>query len=305
MKKILLILLVVSLCFDAKSQEKYAVLICGSEPDETECVMDSLSLWGALGDTIRNEFWNDTYLMYESLINNFGYADENVYVIYYNGIDFNPNGQADRYNSAFNFPLYAPITDLSATREHVEEVLMGFSNGSNGYPQLTKDDFLFIWTFGHGSFCGDKNPIYPCLLLKGNDYIQDVEFASLLDNIDVTKRAFWMQQCLSGSFANNLENYTTVFHSACQPLEAGTPADNLPDLENEVIDNEMYQHGEFNFHVFSSTNGETPYYSNIYNNQPLANADLNLDNIISFYESWIWERDKESKPETPLFSDLG
>ena len=75
--------------------------------------------------------------------------------------------------------------------------------------------------------------------------------------------------------------------------------------KNEVINGITYNHGEFNFHTYSPTNGESPAYYSSYNNELYSEADLNNDNYISMYESWIWESIHENRPETPLLSDLG
>ena len=285
------------------AQEKYAVLICGEAPPDWTELVDLNSGWGAPGDSIQEEFWNDTYLMWEMLVTKFNYDADNVYVLYYDRDDFNPVGQADRYNSGLLPPHLKPITDMAATRTSVISLFEGFANGEN---KLTQDDFLFVWTFGHGGICGEEPPDrYPCVELIGDGFIWDFEFADLMDDIDTEKKVFWMQQCGGGAFADDLENVSSVFHSASLAGEPAAASDNYPDVENEVINNKVYQHAEFNFHVYSSTNGQTPFFTTIYDGQPLSDADLNSDNIISIYESWIWERDKESRDETPVYSDLG
>ncbi|HPR57459.1 MAG TPA: T9SS type A sorting domain-containing protein, partial [Bacteroidales bacterium] len=123
--------------------------------------------------------------------------------------------------------------------------------------------------------------------------------------IPAHKKVYWMQQCRSGGFADELEGTSTFFHSACQPNQNAYRANDTPDLENEVIDNVTYHHGEFNFHAYSPTNGESPAYASQYNGEAYTNADLNNDNYISMYESWIWESTHENSSETPLLSDIG
>ena len=72
-----------------------------------------------------------------------------------------------------------------------------------------------------------------------------------------------------------------------------------------MINGVTYHHGEFNFHVYSSTNGESPAYATQYDGDLYSDADLNSDNYISVYEAWIWESTHENSSETPLLSDLG
>lgn len=114
--------------------EKYAVLISGD-----------------LAESGYYEFWYDVVLMREALINN-GFQANNIYVLYADGNDF---FDVDRPN-----PRYRPnpaITNLAANIADVNTVFNGLANGTGGYPQLTDDDLLFIWTFDHG--CGPH--VYP------------------------------------------------------------------------------------------------------------------------------------------------
>jgi len=279
----------------ANGQEKYAVLITG---DYAATGIPASEQWNHGQDRGVNgfdEFWNDTFLMWEMLQDK-GYSPDHIYVLFADGQDY--LSTAERYRP--NDPTVT-VTDYSATYSNVENVFNGLANGSNGFPQVTQDDFLFVWTFDHGG--GSNGNSYLCLL--GDSSMTDDQFAALVNPIQANKKVFWMQQCFSGGFYDELESNNTFFHSACQPNESAWRADNTPDMENEVINGITYNHGEFNFHVYSPVNGESPAYFTSYNNESYSNADLNNDNYISMYESWIWESTHESSIETPLLSDLG
>ncbi|MDY0334774.1 MAG: hypothetical protein RBR47_07430 [Bacteroidales bacterium] len=304
MKKIILLsILIAGYSLTLLSQQKYAVLICGQKPTEYYTA-NAETGWGDPGDTIKNEFWNDTYLMWEMLVFEKGYSDKNVFVLFANGNDYYINDIANRYNAEVRHEEYYPITDYSATRGNVFNVFEGLASGQNGFPKITQNDFLFVWTFGHGGICGELQ-FFPCLHLHYSEYICDFELAELVDSIPAYKKAFWMQQCLGGSFADNLQNTYTIFHSAGLEGQSATPADDFWDTENEIINSVSYQHGEFNFHVYSCTMGESPAFSDYYGTEPYSFGDLNADSVISLFESWIWERDHETKSETPLYKDLG
>ena len=227
-----------------------------------------------------------------------GYSQDNIIVLFAGGEDYsvtNPNIA----------PEYKPdqgvtVTDYSASIANVNLVFNGLANGTAGFPQVTQDDFLFVWTFDHGGGSGGNSTLY---LIDG--LITDDDFAALTNPIAANKKVYWMQQCRSGGFADELEGTTTFFHSACQPNQNAYRANNTPDLENEVINNVTYNHGEFNFHIYSPTNGSSPAGYTSYNGEPYSNADLNSDNYISMHESWVWESTHENSSETPLLSDLG
>ncbi len=303
--KVKLVTFIVAVMFimgSLTAQEKYAVLITG---DYAAASRSYTTLWnngvGISGNGYSygfDEFWNDTYLMWEMLINR-GYSNENIIVLFADGEDFYKD-------HSWVDERYRPndgkiVTDYDATIGNVQMVFNGLANGTHGMPQVTSNDFLFVWTFDHGTGSGGDS--YLCLL-DGN--MSDYDFAALTDNINANKKVFWMQQCRSGGFVDNLENNNSVVLTACQPNEAAYRANNTPVIENEVRNTITYHHGEFNFHVYSSTVGETPNGDNSYNGFNYSTADVNGDEIISIYESKKWLFYHDNIPyETPMYSDLG
>jgi hypothetical protein len=296
--KILFVALsVLSITHLANAQEKYAVLITGDYAATSYGVPLSDQWNGGQGKSTYgfDEFWNDTFLMWEMLQEK-GYSQDNIIVLFADGNDFTFSGQAPQYKPNPG----VTVTDYSASIANVNLVFNGLANGTGGFPQVTQDDFLFVWTFDHGGGSGGNSTLY---LIDG--LITDDDFAALTNPIAANKKVYWMQQCRSGGFADELEGTTTFFHSACQPNQNAYRANNTPDLENEVINNVTYNHGEFNFHIYSPTNGSSPAGYTSYNGEPYSNADLNSDNYISMHESWVWESTHENSSETPLLSDLG
>lgn len=303
------------------AQEKYAVLITGDYAAKNVPIEDQWNQGQGKSVNGFEEFWYDTYLMWEMLLER-GYSNDNIFVLFAGGTDFAKPDMWDRYIGNAQYPEIIPpdgqITDYSATIINVEDVFNGLSSGTGGFPQVTEDDFLFVWTFDHGGPDYDlPDPAYICLL-DGNMY--DHEFADLTDQIPAYKKVFWMQQCRAGGFYDDLEATNTVFHSAGQPLEYAYAADNVDLSGNQVEEwdfyysgSDYYRHGEFNFHVYSATVGESPAFVNNYNGQPYTDADENSDNYISVLESYNWEDDHESidyysgdyHGEDPFYSDMG
>ncbi|MCX6233828.1 MAG: right-handed parallel beta-helix repeat-containing protein [Bacteroidetes bacterium] len=311
---LIVVMAFVSLSASTFAQEKYAVLITGDYAAQGIPLEDQWNHGQGRSAYGYEEFWYDTYLMWEMLVYEKGYSDENVFVLFAGGQDFTKPNMWSRYTAAAH-GLYH-ITDFSATNSNVNDVFNGLANGSGGFPQVTEDDFLFVWTFDHGGpGPGQTGPVYLCLL--NNTHMWDYEFAALTDQIPAYKKVFWMQQCRSGGFYDDLEAMNTVFNSACQPLEYAYPADNVDINDNPVdeweqVNGEYYRHGEFDFHNYSASVGESPAFVNNYNGQPYSEADENNDYYISVLESYNWEETHESidvggiyPGEDPLYSDLG
>jgi len=316
----ILLILISSMLFSA---EKYAVLITGDYADSLRANYDGS--WAIANGYDRDrppmqEFWNDTFLMWEMLVIEKGYSDENVFVLFAGGLDY-PNDPgaappawwADRYNPRvlypdFINPIDGHITDYAATITNVNNVFNGLANGTGELPQLQDDDFLFCWIFDHGCAVGQDAYIH---LIDGG--MSDYVFADLTDQISCQKKVFWMQQCQSGGFIDNLEGNDTYINTSCHYSTGCNSCDDETlsgdlAIENELIDGHQYTHGEFDFHLYSCTIGCSPaYYTHYpeYTGDPYTNADINVDGIISVDESRIWEATYESENAIPQYSDLG
>jgi hypothetical protein len=295
MKSILTLLLILLPCF-SYSQNYYAVLITGSLPNAE---VEGAECWNR---DFTNAFWNDTYLTWELLYEN-GFSNNNIFVLFGDGRDWYPYDPGDntRYNPLWRHGI-EEITDYEAKIADVENIFTWLANGNpqKGIPKLTSEDVLFVWTFGHGnSIGGCTSTLY---LMDGQMY--DYDFAALVDQVAYSKRIFWMQQCYSGGFIDNLENDKTVILTASACNQMAPPADDRnPDgddeLENEIYNGVKYYHGEFNYHVMNAVRKKT-----IVNN-PIP-SDTNNDGEISVLEAKEWEFEKDSWTSVdPQYSDIG
>lgn len=240
------------------------------------------------GDIAENgfpEFFFDVVLMREALMNN-GFPANQIYVLYGNGSDFSSN--------LFPLARYRPnpaITDLSATITNVTAVFNGLANGTGGYPQLTNDDLLFIWTFDHGNGPPATSGTH-CVLCLMDGNMQDDTFAGLVNSIPHAFRVICMQQCFSGGFIDDMQSDRTVTITACQDNETANPA----DTEAETVNTVRYPHGEYNYHLLSALNGQTV-------TGTAVNADADGNGFVTLREIFDYIQANESNPETPQYDD--
>ncbi len=153
------LILISSMLFGA---EKYAVLITGDYADSARANYNGS--WAINNNLDRDrrpmqEFWNDTFLLWEMLVFEKGYSDEKIFILFAGGVDYpiDPDANCpawwdDRYFPQQLYPeLFSypgdQITDYSASIANVNNVFTGLANGTGGFPQLQDDDFLFCWTF--------------------------------------------------------------------------------------------------------------------------------------------------------------
>ena len=178
----------------------------------------------------------------------------------------------------------------------------------------------------------EGNKTYLCL----KDYpIRDEDFASKFSTINAGKKVYWMQQCYSGGFIDDLEGSNTVIITASAPDELAWSADDIPwsnitpwqsdpdpehnwwnyvveGSENEIVDNEVYYHGEFDYHIMNVIRRVTP----------TGTGDIApsgyQDYLISMSEAYDYVNANNSRkyaiidsegvyypPEHPQYSDMG
>ena len=318
MKKTLIILALIIIAISSNGQEKFAVLIIGDYANRGNDIPIGNRWNGTLGppNEVYDEFWNDTFLMWEMLQSK-GFDPDKIFVLFADGNDCHPTNP--RYRTSCNVSNYA------ATVQNVQTLFSNLLNGTEDIPAITEDDFLFVWIFDHGGGTNGNSSFQ--LLNNGN--MSDTEFAALVNPIPAHKKVFWMQQCNGGGFADNLSSENTVFISASQSDQNAFRADNMTQtwytcVENENYPNnsqEVYHHGEFNFHMISVVRQESPthltyYYDNDYEQKPYSEGDLNSDNVISMNEAYLWDSIHDSRTtwsffyssdesEDPLYDDPG
>ncbi len=246
----------------------YAVIIEGDLP-------------GA-GDSY-NEFWLDNVIMYQTLLEK-GYPPENIYVLYGYGND----------ETSFPCEWYLEtMVDYPAYHQDVRNLFTWMRDGNpeEGIPQVTANDFIYLYTFDHGGYQGGCNATL-CLM---DGCMPDTEFASYFNDIPYKHRAVAMQQCHSGGFIDNLENETTVILTAANCTQSAWEGN-----ESEQCSGRTMHHGEFNYWFMSAMRSHKPKPG-----EEPVDEDRNDDGKVSFWESYNYVIENDDRPENPLYSDLG
>lgn len=226
--------------------------------------------------TYYDEFWNDIADMYDILVDDYGYKDANIYVLFADGV--NKEGRK--------------IVDASATKANIKQAFTDVAAVSDD------NDFLYVWTFDHG---GTSGGIHATLgVMDGS--IQDDDFAQnyVGQVTSYIRRVFTMQQCHSGGFIDDLSNSKTVISTACSFSQVAYRADNRDSKGNYVNEDEsgMRHHGEYFFYYQSALHGATP-------DGRTVNADANGNGYVSIAEVYNFVWDNDSRPETPQYDDNG
>lgn len=260
MLKKLTAIILIAVSMSLLPAEKYAVLITG----------DYAATPGGDKSNPLNEFWNDTFLMWEMLVTKMDYKPENVYVLFADGVDYwkvpgsniheryTPQHYDDKPGFEF-IDEYYQITenaynDGAATLGNLQQLTGELKD------KLNEEDFLFVWTFDHGG----RYEIIDGSITKRGSYLQlidqqitDFDFANLFNHIPAFKKVYWMQQCYGGGFEYELTHDmesailprpvlpNVFFNSATQFDEPASRADNRIKNRDEVaIENNKVNNDE-------------------------------------------------------------
>ncbi len=313
MKRVLIIMAIICMAFSVNAQDKYAVLIATIGNMDNIPQQDRWNDGNTLADP--NEFWNDTYMFWKMLQNK-GFEKDNIFVLYgSSGMDCEENPCYIAPKSP-DYPESIDVTYGPANRNTIIKLFNGLAGNDPTQigvtPVVTENDYFFTWVFTEGGSLGINNSY---IYLADGYVMQDTEFASLVNGVNANRKTIWMQSGKGGGFADNLSATNSVFVSASKWNENAYRADNLTTggrfvVENDTcynsINNLVSYHGEFDFHMYSVINGESPHGDISYDDTLYITADNNIkDRFISMQEAYAWTAHHDSRAETTFYDDLG
>lgn len=302
---VLLALLFAASAVDA--QQKYALLIGGDYHPGSEIPVGHQWNNGNDLDPVKgwDEFWNDTYLMWELLYDDpiSSYSDDNITVLFAQGIDYTFFGQNGRYKSFSNFPEVPSITDGPATKANVMAALDDLAD-------IEEEDYVFIWIMSNGGNTQGENDGNSFVYLWGYDpgnpeagKLYDHELKQKLDAIQAHKKVVIVQAPHSEGFAQELQNESTIIITSSSKDEPASRANDTPYEENEWWGGVQYHHGEFGYHLYSPLNRKDPGLGGFYGTTSFSTANTYNDDVISFDEGIDWLNSNHNTTETPVVSD--
>ncbi|MCK4303679.1 MAG: hypothetical protein KAY24_05515 [Candidatus Eisenbacteria sp.] len=219
-------------------------------------------------------YWNDCSFIYSTLVNYYGYADENIYVCISDGLDPAPD-RSDGTNSPPDLDGDGDDDiQYPATREYIELVF------NELVTVLTTGDQLFIFTTDHGGSNGGWDTY---LNLWNWEELQDYELADYVDALPCETVIGVFEQCFSGGMIDNLETDGRVLASASRYDQSSwaMPPDYIWD--------------EFVYYWTSAVAWSDPYGNPV-------DADTNSDGIVSMHEAFIYAEEHDTAAENPQYS---
>ncbi|MHC4942330.1 MAG: C13 family peptidase [Planctomycetota bacterium] len=219
-------------------------------------------------------YWNDLSNIYITLVDVYGYKDENIIVLCSDGL----NPAPDQSNGQNSHPDLDGDGDddimYSTTYANVSMVFDDLVN------TLTTDDQLFIFVTDHGSSAGGWSTD---INLWNYEILHDSQWQTMIDALPPLDIIVTLEPCFSGGFEDNTTHIPPrVFSSACSHLEYSWAMP--PD----------YVYDTYVFFWTAAVKWEDAY------GVP-CDADLNGNDLIDMHEAFIYAEEHDFSDETPQY----
>ncbi|MCX7022443.1 MAG: T9SS type A sorting domain-containing protein [bacterium] len=228
-------------------------------------------------------YWNDMAFMYWTLINVYGYDENDIFVLMSDGDD----PAVDRSDGT-NSP-----TDLDGdgdqdyedpcTRTYVFQYL------DNLAATVTTNDSLFIFTTDHGGGASDN--VY--LNLWNFEELQDDEFAAELDTISFSQCIITMEQCFSGGFIDDIQTTGTENVVISTSSNGNEYSWAMPPY---------YYYDTYVYFWTAGVNGEFPGWP-VDMGGGVSDADADDDGTVTAHEGYIYALAEDFSDEHPQYYD--
>jgi hypothetical protein len=237
----------------------------------------------------HHRYWNDIYVMYKILKNQYGFTDANIIVVYKNGIADDHGDEVPVDFAASQTGVNNAMAALSAKMGASTKFFCFINNHGGGYRE---SDGLY---YGGGA---DTNGDEPAA--DAQHYDEDIFYydepmdmpddalAAKIDALTFGTGIFVLKPCFSGGLVWDLRGPNRVI------ISSGT--------ERQVT----YGHssgnfGEMSHNFIAAISGTVP------STGAAVNADLNGDGKVSMYEAYIYIKNAEEfkADEQPQYNDNG
>jgi hypothetical protein len=180
-----------------KDPHKYAVFLCWKETENCR--------------------WNDLSHIYCGIKRNYGFMDENIFVLSGNGVI------SDTISEDLDRGFIGSDFDGPCTMDNISNVFDSLSQ------ILTDEDILFVYATSHG---GKRGQDTSYLRLWNYDSLFDYELAAMLDDIQCSQKIIGLDACYSGGFRDNFEDDHTVIQTS---VSGDSVSYNNPELGFEEM----------------------------------------------------------------------
>lgn len=242
----------------------------------------------------HRRYWNDIDFMRSVLINQYGYSEENIVIVYRDGIGH--NGELTVDYPATEEGLSSAVSDLAGRMTGNDDLFVFVTNHGGGrHRGECHQDECNAFNLGVADINSDENEgtggtdevMY--YYNQVSNVFSDDEFSNLIARIPHKSLIAVLEPCFSGGLLRDLRGSNNVVISACQDNELSWGSV-INGIEFDI----------FSYYFTEALNRKT------INGVPLStNPDENGDNAISMLEAFRYAVMKDFANETPMLEADG
>ena len=290
----------------------------GKSTKTIEAVTPNNKLYAVLfcGTTAGSFFphWKNISLVYNTLIQAYGYKKENIFVHYYTG----PDHTYDNFIVDLDGGSYSIDIDYDCTKSTLIKTFKNLSGELSNLPEipaLSPDNQLFIYASGL-DFSVGNNSAFHCVSdinnPSGTITFFDNELAELCEDIDCSQIIAFMDINNSNGFVLKLLDYETYDVSCKNRIVQGFDSENYIeyDITNGSYNEFLYYwsaaiRGFYPFNDFpwitNIETGDFPFSAFHYNHPGDYNPDSNNDGYVQINEAFDYADNLDSHTEEGWF----
>lgn len=239
---------------------------------------------GINASNAHSRYWNDLKFMYKTLKSKYGYQDNQIVVVYKDGVaadaemPVNYAASVVGLKDAMNY-LNSKMTTRSNLFFFITNHGGGYNTSDNtNYSGITdavpKDE---VDPYGY-----DETVFY---YNAASNAISDDTLAAMFNRLKFKYLVSLLEPCFSGGLLRDLRGNNRVLASAANEFEfswGGAPGN----------------HDLFSYYFTCALNGAD-------HNGAVVNADTNSDGKVSFLEAFLYAKNHDTSQEQPLLEDSG
>lgn len=267
--------------------ERYPV-ICQSLIDPFGEKVAFLYSGGINAGNANYRYWNDIYVMYGILKNQYGYSSRNIIVCYKNGIADDHASEVPINFAASPAGFDSAIALLKSRMNSTSKFFCFINNHGGGYETSTGLNYGLTDTDGDDTRAGvtDHNTDEQIYYYNSSTTFSDDKLASKINSLKFGTGIFLLKPCFSGGLIWDLRGTNRVL------IAAGTEFEVTHGHSSNLF-------GDLTFHFLAAISGKKP------DGSGNVNADSNGDSKVSMKEIFDYVRANHTPSDHPQYSDDG
>ena len=232
----------------------------------------------------HSRYWNDLKFMYHTLRSKYGYSDENIVVVYKDGVAEDGEMPVDfaasvtGVNDAFHW--------LQVNMTSADQFFVFITNHGGGYEEATGINYGGRLDFAPTDEIDAYNMDEAIYYYEQTDNsFWDDHLADKFNCLNFSRMIGVFEPCFSGGLLHDLAGTDRILMSACTEFE--------PSWAHYTIDYDMFSY------YFTCAINEADHLGTA------VDADSNDDGRVSILEAFEYAKANDTRPETPMLEDSG